>query len=543
MLSSCVLLTVLCAAASSQQARTSAAPPNDKGYWEAPFNHDLAGFEIAPRRFNALHMALIPRGPLRGRVITWDVDGSQPTASWSQRWAILDLSVPGAPGFQNAELALPVNAGDLFCAGLAWTGDGDLLLAGGTERYIGDGLVQHGGFHGGKLAYLWHPEPGAMGNWERLPDLYVDRWYPTVVRLASGRMMVAGGLQDVARPMINDYEVFDLPQDLTPHLRRFRPRYAGPALPASPFLIYPRLHRLQTGEVFQAGMGGASARMDPEAAPGVWIFTNQGTWFARTYVASVTVPAPPGRPDEVLILGGQIPNASLLVTDSVESCRPTAAGSPDWNWTPRPPLLRPRVDANAVVLPDRSVLVIGGRSTEILPPQPEDWVREPELLVEPWAGTERRLLPPMASPRTYHSTALLLPDGRVLSGGGDTATWDYQVYVPPCLTTGHPRPRIDAAPEVLTLGQGATLDYSFPPPPAGTGTEQVGHVTLIAPGAVTHHWDSSQRYVEMEITSVTQDQVTFTAPPDTNHASRGHYMLFLVSRAGVPSVAHWVEVR
>jgi len=140
--------------------------PPTYGAWEAPFQHDLTGF-ASDFRFEAVHMALVPCGPQRGKALVWDVRGDQPTASWVQRWALLDVSGP-APAFQNAELTLPVDGGDFFCSGHAWTGDGELLVAGGTSRYFGPGLALHGGIRGGRLVYLWDPLDGPMGAWSLL---------------------------------------------------------------------------------------------------------------------------------------------------------------------------------------------------------------------------------------------------------------------------------------------------------------------------------------------------------------------------------------
>ena len=70
-----------------------------------------------------------------------------------------------------------------------------------------------------------------------------------------------------------------------------------------------------------------------------------------------------------------------------------------------------------------------------------------------------------------------------------------------------------------------------------------GHVALVAPGSVTHSHDASQRYVELALGAVTGTSVEILAPPDAHHAPPGWYMLFLVSKAGVPSVAEWIELR
>ena len=54
-------------------------------------------------------------------------------------------------------------------------------------------------------------------------------------------------------------------------------------------------------------------------------------------------------------------------------------------------------------------------------------------------------------PRIYHSTAVLLPDGRVLSMGGNGQTTS-EIYSPPYLFKGTP-PEITSAPTSVVYGQ------------------------------------------------------------------------------------------
>ncbi|MSR63128.1 MAG: DUF1929 domain-containing protein [Planctomycetes bacterium] len=527
-------LVLLCAPAAGQ--KTLPHEPPVYGAWEAPFDHDLTGF-ASDFRFEAVHMALIPRGAQRGKVLVWDVRGDQPTPAWIQRWSILDVSAP-TPVFLNAELELPLDGGDFFCAGHAWTSTGELLVAGGTSRYFGDGLAFHGGIRGGRLVYLWDPATGPMGLWKRQPDLSADRWYPSVVETATGEMLIAGGTAGAERQPFNDYEVFSpAQQDRRARPALGRPLFPGPPTPASPFDFYPRILQLASGAQFVAGMGGASARMDHAQVPGQWTFTDVGSVPFRSYVCSVLVPTRPGAPELVMAIGGEgfDDTGSLGVLDSVEVCEPSAATAPAWNWRHAPRLNQARARANALVLPDRGVLVIGGRTPSGVP---EVFAESPEL----FDGTSWRTLAHASGSRSYHSTAVLLPDGRVLTGGGDSAVFDYQVFAPPYLLNHHPRPRITSAPAQLGYSSAnpAWHTLSFAPLPPG---ETFDHVALIAPGSVTHSFDASTRYVELVHGALTATSIDVQGPLDAAHAPPGFYMLFLVSAAGVPSVAEWVEVR
>ncbi|HEX6884035.1 MAG TPA: galactose oxidase early set domain-containing protein [Planctomycetota bacterium] len=510
-----------------QQARPSAAPQN--GYWERPFQHDTAGFEAPPARLNVVHMALIPKGPHQGRVLVWDLRGPQGPGPWKQRWAIVDPADSSAPVFWNAELSIPTGRGDLFCAGHAWTSDGELLVAGGTTAYP---------VIAGKLTYLWDPVGGANGGWLRQPDMAETRWYPTVLLTDTGELLIAGGTRGRGLPERNDYEVF-VPYARVGAWTRPAPArvFPGPQVAGGEFGLYPRLLQLETGEQFMAGENGVAVKMNHGLAPGQWTATDSFAWPIREHVNALLTPRAVGAPEVVWALGGEAFDAagsSLGVLDAVESCTPGSPGAPAWDWSSRRPMREPRTSSNTVILPNGHVLVVGGRSSpEHLPEVP---VLEPEL----FDGTRWQTMAPGASPRTYHSTAVLLPSGKVLTGGGQSSTFDYQVFAPPYVLS-RARPRVVSAPPVLPW---SSLDPSprtvvFAALPAG---EAVTRVVLVAPGSVTHHFDASQRLVELQVVDATATSVSFLGPSHRAQAPRGYYMLFVVTASGIPSVASWVIV-
>lgn len=173
--------------------------------------------------------------------------------------------------------------------------------------------------------------------------------------------------------------------------------------------------------------------------------------------------------------------------------------------------------------------------------------------------------------RDYHSTAVLLEDGSILTGGGDSreyvdgsatqcqyntgrqaqaGAFDYQVFRPDYLTCGGPRPQILASsPTVLNYGQTAVISYSGLP-----GGVSISKVTLVRPGSVTHHADPNQRCVQLNFVNLVPveggpNQVSISMPTlQSGVLPRGYYMLHLVSNQnvatqGVPSAAHWVRVQ
>jgi hypothetical protein len=168
---------------------------------------------------------------------------------------------------------------------------------------------------------------------------------------------------------------------------------------------------------------------------------------------------------------------------------------------------------------------------------------------EQWipATGQWRTLAPMQITRQYHSTALLLADGRVLSsGGGICGTCDQvgylaknaEIFSPPYLFqadgTLAPRPVIDAGPAAATYGAPIEITTGNP--------ASIGKVALVRLGAVTHSDNMEQRYIPLSFTAGATS-LTATAPANPNIAPPGPYMLFIVDGNGVPSVARMVSLQ
>jgi|GEM_PF-2055586 len=333
---------------------------------------------------------------------------------------------------------------------------------------------------------------------------------------------------------------------------------------------YPRVHLLSTGRLFFSGYAPRYATMDHDASPGVWVKsggqplgTFSSNWnHRRTDGASFLFPNFGGvAMDIVYRLGGcdehwylpfvagdiGSPNGTTATMESIHASVPNAT----WQAAPSMPTTNGtnggRFLTNAVILPTGAVLVVGGmhrapNTTAGLAGLTP--VYHAQLFENGnWTTLSQN---PMASKRDYHSSAILLEDGRVFIGGGNIRDYDYEIYSPPYLSLPRPtgvafnppppfHPDLEAW--VLNYGGEYSIEWNYSPEFA------VSKAVLMAPCSTTHSSDMSQRYFEMVPGDLSSNTIGFTAPPDDKHVPRGIYMLFLVTAKGGISKATWVVLR
>ena len=331
-------------------------------------------------------------------------------------------------------------------------------------------------------------------------------------------------------------------------------------------LEYPRMHLMGDGNLFFAGYAANSGRVNLDGGPFPPLHT-QG-WDSVPWSPGVGAPAvtsPERRKDGTSVLYPNLPGFENLViriggdctanpvgpTNSVEACRATGGGAGGWFSAGVAQLVHPREHCNAVLLPDASILVIGGDNHD-------GPITKPEL--HRHGSGVWTTQPNGSTVRDYHSTAVLLPDGRVFVGGGNgrhsqPGGFDYEIFSPHYLTGTPPptRPANVTIPTATILGAGGpspvhrlqhgtvhTLLESFLESPPSLGY-RLAKVVLMAPGSITHHSDMHQRYVECPVVPVTDTQLQFTVPSDKG-APDGFYMLFVLTNTGVPSKALWVRL-
>ncbi|HEY6594067.1 MAG TPA: galactose oxidase-like domain-containing protein, partial [Asanoa sp.] len=238
------------------------------------------------------------------------------------------------------------------------------------------------------------------------------------------------------------------------------------------------------------------------------------------------------RPGKILYTGGAptiIPSSTAKATSAAIDL---TAANPTWRTVPS--MAHARVYHTLTMLPDGTVLALGGEGTSnqaivtsgVLPA--EIW----DPATETWTTVA-----PMAAARNYHSTAVLMPDARVLVAGGGhyqdgtgPGQFSAQMYSPPYLFNGS-RPTISNAPAAATYGS----DMTITTPDAAS----IRKVSLVSLAADTHQSDMDQRFVPLDFTAGS-GSLTVQAPANASLAPAGTYMLFIVDDKGVPSVASMV---
>jgi galactose oxidase len=381
----------------------------------------------------------------------------------------------------------------VFCSGHTFLADGRLLVSGG---HISDehGLPDVNVFD------------GATGTWAPLPPMHWGRWYPTSTTLADGQVVTMGGKDQDGVPV-------DTPEVWTGDSWR---RLAGAAR-ALPY--YPRTFVAPNGLLFYAGELPETAYLDVNGG-GTWLPVATSQYGRRDYGTAVMY-----RPGQVMIVGGSDPpdGAPTPTAEVIDLNQP----SPSWRYTA--PMNYARRHLNATLLPDGTVLVTGGTASAGFS-DPAGAVHAAELW-DPATGLWS-LLASNQVDRVYHSTTLLLPDGRLLhTGSGDgpglPRELNAELFSPPYLFKG-PRPVVSSVPEAVEYGE----QFPVLTPDAGA----VVQVTLVRLSSVTHAFDQSQRFLELSFRR-SAGGVTILAPSSGALAPPGPYMIFLVNEAGVPSLA------
>jgi hypothetical protein len=472
------------AADAKAAAAAVAAAPQDVGQWGPVVDWPVVG----------VHVALLPNG----KVLAYDSIGDNATETYPVQNTTRATVWDPATGTQTP---VTVDTGfNVFCSGLAHLVDGRVFLAGGNKDQQLNGIVQ---------THLFDP---ATNRWSLGPNMAAGRWYPSVTPLRNGEMLITSGRVD------------------TPEVRTLAGTLRSLSTASLSLPLYPWMDVAPNGRAFYSGPDQTLRTLDT-AGTGTWQALGQRDTINRDYGGHALFDI-----GKMLVAGGG-PSTKDARVVNVNGATPQVSTTA--------PMAYGRRQHNLTVLADGTVLATGGNSSGASLVDLNAGVYPAELW-NPATG-QWKTLAAMQITRQYHSTALLLPDGRVLSsGGGICGTCDQvgylaknaEIFSPPYLFQADGtlalRPVIGAAPAATTYG--AAMDVATANPAS------IRKVALVRLGAVTHSDNMEQRYIPLSFTAGATS-LTATAPANANVAPPGRYMLFIIDANGVPSVARMVSVR
>ena len=449
-----------------------------------------------------------------GKILFFSGSGNDPNnvANSAQGVALWDVnsgtfSTPTVPLDNNGD---PI---DIFCAGQSFRPNGQLFVAGGT--------LQYDPFKGIPDSFVFN---FTTGQWSKVVSMYRGRWYPTVLTLGNGRIFALSGL-DINGNLDGNPEIFS--SSINGSTWNIFTEQT------SPLAMYAHLVLLSSGKMFYTGaqLGGNNG-----VSPRILTLPSQfnqaiaeqpisGLEYSDNGNQAASVLLPPAQDQKVMIIGGGGGTATNRVNIvNLNASTPT--------YTPAPYLNNPRMHHNAVLLPDRTVFVCNGSTAE----QDVSQSTMPAEIYNPATNAWTQVETPTVNGRVYHSVAVLLPDGRVVTAGGNPSRDYYEsrieIYSPAYMS--QTRPTISSAPTTTNYNARITIQTSQ--------AANIKWVHLIRPMAPTHSLDTEQRLVDLPISSRTSRSLSVQITSNRNIAPSGYYMLFIVDNNNVPSVAKWIQL-
>ncbi|KAF3614597.1 putative nitrate transporter 1.2-like [Capsicum annuum] len=426
-------------------------------------------------------------------------------------------------------------------------------------------LIQTGGYHAGERKIrLFSPCTNEeICDWTELSqNLTVKRWYSTDHILPDGRIIIVGGRSAYSYEFFPQYSNHDGVYSL-----QFLKETTDPKEENN---LYPFLYVLPDGNIYifanqrSIVLDYVKNRIIREfpIIPGEkrsYPATGSSVMLPMKLVARDLYPMV-----EVMVCGGASGGAFLQAgmggfRPASTTCGRMRITDPEPKWVMEDMPLG-RVMPDMLLLPTGDVIILNGASKGTAGWENAiDPVLTPVLYSpnEPDPNRRFSVLNPTSIPRMYHSSATLLPDGRILVGGSNPhirynftgvmypTELSLEAFMPPYLSPqqSHLRPSIVTVEGPVSYGQKFSMTYTlgFSQP-----TEKV-MVTMIAPSFTTHSFAMNQRLLILDIVEVKQlsgfgQKITVYAPPSRNIAPPGYYMVFVVHK-GVPGHSAWVKMK
>jgi hypothetical protein len=389
--------------------------------------------------------------------------------------------------------------------------------------------LQKQDYQGTKDAYIFDVK---TSRYVEVNSMNYARWYPTLAEMGNGMVMTMSGLNGSGQVAMNS-EMFN------PANNTWTPG------PNRGFPTYPSTFLTESGQLF---FTGSNSGYGPSTAawrtPGFWNLYNNvftpvpGIKDPQDLETSASVLLPPAQNQKVMVLGGGGVGQSSAATARTALIDVAA---PNPQWVTGPSLAEPTRYPITVLLPSDQVLVTGGsryyrgmhgsdnRDTRIYNVATNSMS---------WAANS-------ITGRDYHSGGILLPNGSVLTLGGNPLFGNKQdttpqvfnqeidVYFPPYMFQGN-RPAIEAAPKIMYPSRSYLVKVSDP--------ASIKYLRLMRPDNPTHVTDVNERSIAVTFTQAGNGYLRVTIPANSNLIPPSYYMLFAVNGNGIPSTGYWVQV-
>ncbi|MCD0451147.1 DUF1929 domain-containing protein [Actinocorallia sp. API 0066] len=453
---------------------------------------------------------------------------------------------------------------DMFCAGHVQLADGRVLVLSGTEEYAEYDAVgnETAGWKGSKQSYVFDPR---TNRYTKVNDMVDGHWYPSATILPNGDVYSVGGYAfERANGDTGGNKVSLVSELYSASRKRWLPADQV-AQTGINWATYPSLHlTTKAAALFYSGVSVFSHPVNGDGTllgPG-FLNPTTGQWGAlpnngnlrrpeaRDQAASVLLH--PAQAQRVMVIGGKnfaTPEPSIRLTDviNLNAANPRFVAGPNLphgvihygNGTDAPARRQTgaqgKTYVSAVLLPDGKLLETGGsegnrsdhvHGTSILDPVPS-------VSKMKW-----RPVAPDPVSRSYHSSAVLLPDGRILAVGSNPLDNSFDtrisIFHPPYLYKGGDAPKITKYTKGLTTGSRPTVTVSGP---------AVTKASLIRPIAVTHSSDPNQRSINVPVKALGGGKYRLTIDTRKSVVPPGWYMLFVQTKSGKPSTAQWVHIK
>mgnify|MGYP006267538375 CR=1 FL=1 len=461
----------------------------------------------------AIHAILTPDG----KILTYGTD----TLGNQGAGLVYDLWDPTTGAHQTLTKA---TATDIFCSASVLVPETDeILIVGGDARPLGQpnlGVSDVNTFDYRTQQIVFSPD-GPMRH---------PRWYPTAVTLADGNVVVFGGKGGEDR----GGDGFSGQGIAVPEL--YQPGVGWRELTGAQSDLfsedwwYPRAWLLSTGEIMTFGGQQRAADSTPD---GIWLVDPAGNGsiekigdFPTALEFWYSTPAIMYAPDRFLILDDSFSGGLWKLDMTSGSPVVTQVGS----------LGARRLWSDMTVLADGTVMINGGsRFHNSLSGVSFDVaIWDPRTNGITTGASE-------ATPRLYHSTSILLEDGRVLSVGGGApgplVNTNAEIYSPGYLFDADgslaTRPVITDAPELVAPR--GTFDIQL------DDAADITRLTFVKNGSVTHSLNMESRAIDLAFTR-SGNTLTVDPPDNSNILTPGYWMLFAWNSAGTPSVAASIKV-